>query len=108
DRFPSDDDPGLEAMAGAFLAKANLPVEHGCFAVAGPVAGGRARLTNLPWVLDEEGLRDALHLRSVRLLNDLEATAHAVPLLRADDLHTLHEGAAAPGAALAVIAPRTG
>src|SRR5262245_47186039 len=95
-------------MAGEFLARTKLPVRHACFAVAGPVAGGRAKLTNLPWVLDEGDLRDAFRLRSVRLLNDLEATTHAVPFLRADDLHTLHEGAAAPGGALAVIAPGTG
>jgi glucokinase len=107
-RFPSDDYPGLEAMVGEFLARTKLPVRHACFAVAGPVAGGRAKLTNLPWVLDEEGLRDAFHLRSVRLLNDLAATAHAVPLLQPDDLHTLHEGAAAPRGAVAVIAPGTG
>jgi glucokinase len=108
ERFASDDFPGLGELAGAFLARANLPVRHACFAVAGPVVGSRARLTNLPWVLDGEALRDTLRLRSVRLLNDLEATAHAVPLLGAGDLHTLHQGAAAPGGAIAVIAPGTG
>jgi glucokinase len=108
ERFASDDYSCLEELAGAFLAKTNFPVQHACFAVAGPVTGGHAKLTNLPWVLAEEELRDILQLHSVRLLNDLEATAYAVPFLRAGELHTLHEGAAAPGGAIGVIAPGTG
>ena len=55
---------------------------HACFAVAGPVAGGRPALTNLPWVIEEPALQAALGLQSVRLLNDVEAMAAAVPHLR--------------------------
>ena len=33
-----------------------------CFAVAGPVAGGTATLTNLSWVVGEEELREGLRL----------------------------------------------
>src|SRR5262249_31519689 len=66
------------------------------------------RLTNLPWHLDEDDLGDALGLRRVRLVNDLVATAAAVPLLRDDELHVVQKGEALSGGAIAVLAPGTG
>ena len=107
-RFHSADYPGLEPMAQEFLAQVKLPVSQACFGVAGPVVGGRARLTNLPWLVEETALRQALNLRAARLLNDLEAIANAVPHLVPSDLHTLSVGAPVTGSAIAVIAPGTG
>src|SRR4051794_26393116 len=107
-RFHSADYPGLESMAREFLAQVHLPVSRACFGVAGPVVGGRARLTNLPWLLEETALREALNFQGARLLNDLEAIANAVPHLVPGDLHTLHAGPPASGGAIAVIAPGTG
>ncbi|MFQ5342601.1 MAG: glucokinase, partial [Anaerolineae bacterium] len=106
--YPSADYPSLEALVQAFLGQVSLPVEQASFGVAGPVMGGRATVTNLPWVMDETELQTALNLPSVRLLNDLDAIAHGVPSLELDDLHTLNEGQPAPGGAIAVIAPGTG
>lgn len=107
-RFASADYPALEPVVHEFLAQAKLPVSHACFGVAGPVVGGRARLTNLPWIVEETSLRQALNLRAVRLLNDLEAIANAVPELLPSDLHTLSVGTPVAGGAIAVIAPGTG
>lgn len=106
--FPSAQYPGLEAVVQEFLGRARSPVSAACFGVAGPVTDGQARITNLPWVINERGLCEALHLTSVRLLNDLDAIAHAVPTLQPVDLYTLHAGNAVPGGAIAVIAPGTG
>jgi glucokinase len=83
-------------------------VDRASFGVSGPVVDGQAEITNLPWVLDEMQLAEALGLSSVRLLNDLDAIAHAVPLLKSDDLHTLNVGQPVSGGAIAVIAPGTG
>src|SRR5215510_4755428 len=88
----SADYPSLEAMVGAFLADVKLPVEVASFDVAGPVIDGRAKTTNLPWVLDERSLARDLKLKSVHLMNDLEAIARAIPVLSDDDLVTLNEG----------------
>ena len=107
-QLPSADYPSLEAAARAFLTGVAAPVERACFAVAGPVLAGRARITNLPWMLAEGALASALGLEGVTLLNDLEAIARAVPLLEADDLRALNEGEPMPGGAIAVIAPGTG
>ncbi|MBF6591490.1 MAG: glucokinase [Ktedonobacterales bacterium] len=107
--YPSAHYPSLEALARVFLASAvALSVDRACFGVAGPVVEGRATITNLPWVMSEEQLGQALDLRAVRLLNDLEAIAHAVPSLLPSDLRTLNVGQPAPEGARAVIAPGTG
>jgi len=106
--FPSAAYSGLEALVGEFLAQVRLPVEHAVFGVAGPVLEGRVSATNLPWEMEEVRLQAALGLRSVRLINDLEAMAWAIPHLEAADLYTLNPGRPAPGGTIAVIAPGTG
>lgn len=106
--FPSSHYPSLEALAREFLAQVDLKPERASFGVAGPVVDGQASITNLPWVMTEAQLQKELGLASVRLLNDLAAIAQAVPWLEPDDLHTLNQGQAAPGGAIAVIAPGTG
>jgi glucokinase len=106
--FPSADHASLEALVREFLSQVDLEVERASFGVAGPVVGGRATVTNLPWVIQETQLEEALHLSPVRLLNDLEAIANGVPVLEPADLHTLNEAQPAPGGAIAVIAPGTG
>lgn len=108
-QFRSADYPGLVGMVHAFLAQTpGLRPEAACFDVAGPVVGGRAHLTNLPWSIDEETLRRDLGLSSVWVVNDLVAIAHAVPLLAAEDLHILNPGSPVLGGAIAVLAPGTG
>jgi glucokinase len=49
-----------------------------------------------------------LNLKSVHLMNDLEAVARAVPVLRAPDLLTLNEGEPVLQGPIAIIAPGTG
>ena len=83
-------------------------VNRAVIAAAGPVSGGRCKLTNAPWTLDAEGLRQSLHLRSVRLVNDLEALAWAVPHFGPDDVVAVGEGSAVMGEPVLVIAPGTG
>ncbi len=108
DTFQSQGYPSLEALVQEFLSQVRLPVDRASFGVAGPVVAGKAKLTNLPWTVDEAQMADALNLSSVRLLNDLAAIAHAVPHLLLQDLHTLNQGQPVPGGALAVLAPGTG
>ncbi len=109
-RVHSADYPNLQAIVREFLAKNNKPIDRACFAVAGPVIGGRVKTTNLPWVIEEAAMAQALNInaQSVRLINDLEAIARAVPILRPSDVHTLNVGGPVPRGAIAVIAPGTG
>ncbi|HEY3993919.1 MAG TPA: glucokinase, partial [Ktedonobacteraceae bacterium] len=90
--FPSGRYPSLEAMVGEFQEQHHYSVDLASFGVAGPVVGGKATITNLPWVLEENHLKNALNIPSVSLLNDLNAIAHWVPYLDEQDLHTLNAG----------------
>ena len=91
-----------------FLASAAaVVIRAACFGVAGPVVAGRVVATNLPWVLDEVGLARDIPVARVRLLNDLEATAHGVLALPDSALFTLQQGRTQAGN-LAVIAAGTG
>jgi glucokinase len=106
--FPSGHYPSLEAVVREFMAQYRHPISHASFGVAGPVVDGRAEVTNLPWEMSEAGLCDALGLKEVRLLNDLESIAYAVPHLDATDVHTINAGTPVADGAIAVIAPGTG
>ncbi len=106
--FPSGKYSSLEAIMKEFLAKNNVSVDHASFGVAGPVVHGRASITNLPWVIDESKLKESFRLSSVRILNDLEATAYAVPFLKPSDVRTLNKGNPVDRGTIAVIAPGTG
>jgi glucokinase len=106
--FASRDYPSLGAIVREFLSRIETKVDRAGFGVAGPVVRGKATITNLPWVMDEETLARELGLSSVDLFNDLQAIAAAVPHLGANDLHPLNRGRAAAGAAIAIIAPGTG
>jgi glucokinase len=106
--FSSRAYPSLEAVVEEFLDKHDYKIENAGFGVAGPVVGGMAKITNLPWVMQEAHLEAALNFASVRLLNDLAAIAYSVPYLEPEDLHTLNEGRPVPGGAIAVVAPGTG
>src|SRR6266700_7666110 len=106
--LPSASYSSLEALVADFLAQATFPIERASFGVAGPVIDGKAKITNLPWIMDEAHLQQELHVEKVTLVNDLVAMANAVPLLEADDLYTLNAGKPEPNGTLAIIAPGTG
>lgn len=106
--FPSGRYPSLESIVQQFLNQTGIEVSRASFGVAGPVVGGRATITNLPWVMDEHNLQRAFGLEAVYLLNDLVSIAYAVPHLEGRDLHVLNEGRPEPGGAIAVLAPGTG
>jgi glucokinase len=106
--FPSNQYPSLEAIVSAFLAGKNLIIENASVAVAGPVVGNRAAITNLPWVIDGQSLSQSLGGAPVRLLNDMEAIGHAIPYLEASDLETLNAGQPVEHGARAIVAPGTG
>jgi glucokinase len=107
-QFHSADYPSLQAIVSEFLARVTLPVTVGSFAIAGPVVAGQVKTTNLPWVMDEALIARDLKLRSVHLMNDLEAVARAVPSLQAADFVTLNQGRPSTTGAIAIIAPGTG
>jgi len=107
-RAHSADYPSLQALVTEFLEKVKMPVDRACFDVAGPVIDGRVEITNLPWKMDEASLAKDLNLRFVRLMNDLEAVARAVPILRTREVQTLNAGQPSSKGAIGIVAPGAG
>ena len=109
--FVTLDYGGLEPMVLEFLRARSLEARHlraACFGVAGAITDQVARLTNVPWLVDIESVAARVGLRRARLLNDLEALAHAVPVLEADELAMLQRGVPVASGNAAVIAAGTG
>lgn len=108
--FKSANYDSLEAVAQNFLTETHTNVSKAVFGVAGPVSHGQSHVTNLPWTISEESLSHTLHIPAVKLLNDLEATAYAVPHLSGHEVHALNRDQAdeRPHGHKAVIAPGTG
>lgn len=103
-RFESAAYPTFESVVTDFLKHVPGPVDAACLAVAGPVHGGVAELTNLGWRIDAE----ALAIPRVRLINDFHAVALGVPLLDAEDLLSLHAGTRDRSAPMAILGAGTG
>ena len=106
--FPSGEFSNLEALVGEFLSHVDVQIERAVFGVAGPVVEGQAKIVNLSWVIEKEKLEQKYGIASVRLLNDLEAIASAVPFLKINDLYTINKGNPEENGTIAVIAPGTG
>jgi glucokinase len=84
-------------------------IDGALLAVAGPVEGGRSRLTNADWTVDEEEICRAFKLPWVRVVNDLEAAAAGLPDLSQSQTRPVGPDCAAlVGAPMAIIAPGTG
>lgn len=79
-----------------------------CAAVAGPVDGGVARLTNLAWEVREDDLASLPGVRHARVMNDFEALGHAIPLLSGGDLVVAHRGDPDPSGLKVVLGAGTG
>ena len=108
EEFRSADFSALKPIVEGFLTKTGGHVHTACFSVAGPVIGGRAHLTNLPWDLNEGELASGLDLQRVHLVNDLQSTAYALPHLLPEETVALNAGKTVVQAPMAVLAPGTG
>ena len=107
---PKDRDRGdEESPASEPAAEEPLKIEAGCFGVAGPVIENRCRTTNLPWLVDGHELATRFEIPKVQLLNDLEATAYGLLVLRPDETSVLNAGSPPKTKhAIALIAAGTG
>lgn len=75
----------LAEAAAHYLAEMQAAPNRAVFAVAGPIEGGEARITNHPWTISASRLQQALGLAEVELVNDFTAQAMAVTALAVGD-----------------------
>lgn len=97
----------LEAILADFLSAGSHP-GAACFAVAGPIEGRSARLTNLPWLIDADRLESGMGLGRVRLVNDFVAVGYGIEALVPADLVTLQPGSPLATAPRVVLGAGTG
>lgn len=98
----------LEAIVAAYLEKTQADPEAAAFAVAGPVRGGEAMLTNREWTISAAALARRFRLEHCHVVNDFSAVALGVPALTADNLERAGGGERDPAAPVAIIGPGTG
>ena len=89
-------DKGVSSLASAAIA------------VAGPVLGQEARLTNRNWAFSSASLKAATHARAFHLLNDYEALAMALPHLSGAELEQVGGNTPDPQRLKLVLGPGTG
>ena len=106
--YSSGEHQGLGEIVADFTKTEGIPAQSACFGVAGPVRGGRSKISNLPWIIDSRELAAQLKLRTVGLINDLEAFAYGIDALESKDFVTLSEGSSGAEGNTAVISAGSG
>jgi glucokinase len=108
ERFDSAVHATFDELLTAFVDDLPGAVDAACFAVAGPVRGGHADVTNLGWELDERALARNFSIPRVALINDFYAVALGVPCLEAHDLLVLQDVPRDPTAPIGIVGAGTG
>jgi glucokinase len=111
-RFVSAEWDDFSVLVNHFLASGpsgeSRPA-HACLAVAGPVRDGRCKLTNLPWLLQDDALAAACGLAQLELVNDFAVLIYGLPHLEAHQQAPLRNAAPAdPQAPVAILGAGTG
>lgn len=109
-RLKVADYPGPGEAIEAFVAKIDLRAAPpaAALAVAGPVIGDHARLTNGTWEFSGAALRSAFNFRRLEMVNDFVAVVMALPHLEDCDVAQVGGGQGTPQSPLAAIGPGTG
>ncbi len=105
----SADFDNLEAALANYIEDNQAQhINEACIAVAGPVKADRVKLTNLPWEFSQTGLRQALGVDKLAVINDFAAVALAIPHLDAGDCTQIGIGAVDHGLPIVALGPGTG
>jgi len=108
-RYRNDDHSDFLSVAAAFRSEVNAPALSGaCIAIAGPVSGSAARLTNRDWAFEAPKIGALLGTPNVRLLNDIVALGHCLGGLGSGQIQTLWPGTPVAEAQKLVIGMGTG
>lgn len=107
-RIGTGSHPTAEAAFATVLGELPEKPRSAVLAVAGPLDGRRAQLTNAVWNLDGPRMAEALGLTQGLLVNDFEALAASLAVLGPGDLATLVEGRPEPDGIKLVLGPGTG
>ena len=108
ERFSGEAFPDFNAALGTYLDMTGLRPAAACIAVAGPVRGGRAQLTNRDWSISEADVSERFAIANVLVVNDFVAMARSVPELEPEAFSLVLPGIPVPLAPVLVAGPGTG
>ncbi len=106
--YKSDDKTELAEIILSFIRSEGIPARRAVLGVAGPVRGGRSKISNLNWIIDARDLKKKLNMESMGVINDLEAYAYGIDTLDSNELLSLHAGAEHAEGNMGVMAAGTG
>ncbi len=98
----------LEAAVARYLEETGARPQTATFAIAGPIDGEEVALTNRSWRFRRGELARRFGFSQLRVLNDFEAIAWALPCLGAADTRPLGQPAARRDGVKVVLGPGTG
>ena len=107
EKAATDETADFPALLRTFVRRERAPLAAAAIGIAGPVIAGCVRGANLPWVVEEAVLAQALDGAPVQLLNDLVASGYGIAALEPEDLFSLHKGISRRGNR-ALVSPGTG
>lgn len=109
-RFNSRDYDDFEQILAAFTDSLDAAYRIGiaCLAVAGPVKGDMATVTNLPWRIHAAEIGRLHGINKVILCNDFAAVGYGIEALADDELLVLQPGLSDEQGTRAVIGAGTG
>jgi len=107
--YRSGDYSSVAEITAKFLDARSIHCDAVCLGLPGPVGDERViQLTNLPWQVDRDRLRQTLHVERVELINDVEASAIGVHERSVDEFACLRKGRSDSHGNRAVISLGTG
>lgn len=106
----ASDYPRFGDAVKAYLTATNIKPRAACLAVAAPIIDDLVQLTNRDWLFSRAELQADLELEHLRVLNDFEALALALPHLGRHELEPIASPGLCPrlGAPKLVLGPGTG
>ena len=96
-RYLSGEFDGFEPLLKTFISDSGSSagqLETLTLALPGLVSGSSARLTNLPWTIEKQSLKDSFGIKNVYFMNDFQASAFGTGQLLEKDRIILNPGAA--------------
>lgn len=106
--YASKEAGGIEEILERFVKKHSFTPASAVFGIAGPVIDGQTRTTNLPWLVSETMIQNHFGWNRVALINDLTATAMAVPFLGNNEVCSLNRVRRKRHGVIGVVASGTG
>lgn len=107
--YSSTSADSLITLIEQFLENEQVCIKEACFGIAGPIINNIVKTTNLPWVVSGEEIKSHFKFSRTVLINDLVATAFAIPHLKTEQILSLNQATSPDkGGNIGILAAGTG